>query len=181
MSSVANLPIQHASTHKSVNIFVSYSIEDEAMAQKVSDYLSNAAHVKFWNRSKEPGAEAWPTIFSWIDNADVVLAIVTGNTVKRAMSVAQEIGRAKAKNKLIIPLVGDGVAASDLGCLCGVTFETVNQETMGGALERIHTKIMKIGDAKVAEMLRLKAEKEKEKAVLFIGGAVLVAFLLSNS
>jgi hypothetical protein len=58
----STIPISTPLLHKGVSVFVSYSIEDEAMVQKVSDYLSHFSNVKFWNKSKEPGKEDYHSL-----------------------------------------------------------------------------------------------------------------------
>ena len=54
--------------------------------------------VFHWNHSNIPGKVAWEQIYIWIDNSDIVLVLITGNTVVRALSVGREVGRAKESN-----------------------------------------------------------------------------------
>ena len=55
--------------------------------------------VYYWNQSNIPEQVAWEQIYNWIDNSDIVLVLITGNTVVRALSVGREVGRAKAINQ----------------------------------------------------------------------------------
>lgn len=57
-----------------MNVFISYSVEDTALVRSVADHVKQKANVAYWDKSKEPGKEVWPTIFGWIDRADLVLA-----------------------------------------------------------------------------------------------------------
>ena len=61
-------------------------------------------------------------LFGWIDISDFVIVVITDNTVRRAMAVGQEVGRAVTMKKTVIPLVAEGVPDSALGCLSGVTY-----------------------------------------------------------
>ena len=101
-----------------MKIFVSYSVGDTSLVAMIVSYLRLQGHsVDWWHQSRLPGKETWPQIYGWIDSADLVLAVITDNTVARAMAVGNEVGRAKAKSKMIIPLVAQSVQTSDLGCL----------------------------------------------------------------
>jgi hypothetical protein len=155
-----------------VNVFISYSSRDTRIVQQIAGYLSQTANVLYWNKNQEPGRESWPSIFSWIDQSDIVLAFITGNTVERAMSVGNEIGHAKAKNKLIIPIVTVDVPESELGCLKGIIYQRFDMNNPGPAI-------------KVVERVILKKKKEKEeqadawRAIFLVGGAF--AFLWATS
>ena len=111
-----------------MNVFISYSVTDTALVGTVATRIKDLAQVKYWDKSKEPGKEAWPTIFSWIDSADLVLVLITGNTLARAFSVGQEIGHAKKGRKQIIPVVAKGIPSAELGCLSGITFIDLDSE-----------------------------------------------------
>jgi hypothetical protein len=82
-----------------MKIFISYSTDDIRLVHKIATSLCSYSEVYYWAKDYIPGEEVWPTIFSWIDNSDLVIAVITDKTVSRAMSVGQEIGRAKTKNK----------------------------------------------------------------------------------
>lgn len=106
-----------------MQIFISYSTGDRSLVHEIAEAVGRSAIIKYWDKDKEPGKSVWEDqIFKWIDTADIVIVIITDKTVSRAMSVGQEIGRAKAKGKKIIPLVASGVHKSDLGFLSGITY-----------------------------------------------------------
>ncbi|MDA8161648.1 MAG: toll/interleukin-1 receptor domain-containing protein [Desulfobacteraceae bacterium] len=98
-----------------MKVFISYSTPDLGLVYKIAQHVAPHGEVFFWDKDKNPGTESWSTIFSWLDQSDLVLAVITERTLSRAMAVGQEIGRAKAKEKLIVPLVGPDVQAADLG------------------------------------------------------------------
>jgi hypothetical protein len=48
----------------------------------------------YGNKGNISGSIAREQIYNWIDNSDIVLVLITGNTVIRAMSVCQKTSRA---------------------------------------------------------------------------------------
>lgn len=154
-----------------MNVFISYSAEDLELVKWIGNQIKPHAAVYYWDNSKQPGSEAWPMIYSWIDQSDLVLAVITDSAVSRAMSVGQEIGRAKAKLKTVIPVVTSNVPSTELGCLSGTTYQKIDPENPGVALNAIKRVI-----------LAKKQTLENQKNMLFlVGGVVLTLLLLSSS
>lgn len=120
-----------------MKMFLSYSTPDLGLVSRIAKYLEPLGEVFYWDKDKPVGKESWPTIYKWIDQADVVLALITGNTLCRAMAVGNEIGRAKAKGKSIVPLVAHDVPESALGCLQGIIHEKINPYDLGPAMQRL--------------------------------------------
>jgi hypothetical protein len=120
-----------------MNVFISYSTHDTDTVAKLANELRQYANVFYWDQSKVPGQDAWQTIFQWIDTADMVFVVITGNTVHRAMSVGQEVGRAKAKDKLIIPLVSREVPITELGFLAGITYQAIDVWNPAPAIQQV--------------------------------------------
>ncbi len=154
-----------------MKIFISYSVEDTELVLKIARVLEPHASVTYWQKSHEPGKEVWPTIFRWIDSADLVLAVITDKTVARAMSVGQEIGRARAKNKMILPLIAEGVAANQIGFLSGITYEEISRENPGPALESVKERITKLKMSK----------KAKNDLMVILLGSLAAIWILSLS
>jgi hypothetical protein len=103
-----------------MTIFISYSVKDNLLVERIATLLRVQGHaVYWWQGSNEPGDDMWPQIFGWIDQSDLVLAVITDAVVKRAMAIGNEIGYAKGRKK-IVPLVASGVPVSELGCLQGI-------------------------------------------------------------
>lgn len=153
-----------------MKVFISYSVDDREFVGKVAQEITPLAEVKYWDQSKEPGENAWQTIFQWIDECDAALVVITDKVVNRGMSVGQEIGRAKAKGKVVIPLVEEGIPASALGCLSGITYESIPKVNPSSALERIKALIEK-QKVKVDE-----ADGITALALIGLAALVLVAF-----
>lgn len=115
-------------------IFVSYVSEDRDLARRLAAELEELAEVRYWDRSAIPGKQDWDMIESWIEDADLVIVLVTRHTMVRSMSVAQEVGMARSHGKTIIPLMERGVEASKLGCLQGTTYQAFEADNLEAAL-----------------------------------------------
>lgn len=148
-----------------MNVFISYSTPDVQIVRQLADQLRQYANVYFWQESKQIGKDAWDTIFNWIDNSDLVVVLITGNTVSRGLSVGQEVGRAKTKDKTILPMVSPEVPSSDLGFLSGITYQPVDVRNPTPAIEAIRRATQ-----------NYKLVKEQNLASI-IGLAVLAFFL----
>lgn len=153
-----------------MNIFISYSVSDTATVHQIASKIQSLGSVRYWAESREPGNEAWPTIFSWIDSSDLVFVVITGAALKRAMSVGQEVGRARNQQKFIVPLVERGIPASELGCLNGLTYIELDPADLGATLEQARAVVEK-----------RKMEKEATtNAVLAIGALVALIYAASD-
>jgi hypothetical protein len=109
-----------------MRIFISYSSSDTNIVSVLADQLKMYGDVYYWDKEKTPGESAWEQIFSWIDNSDIVLVLVTDAAIARAMSVCQEVGRAKSGNKFIIPIVSSSVSKNGLGFLSDISYQEID-------------------------------------------------------
>jgi hypothetical protein len=148
-----------------MNIFISYSTHDAETVSKLAHELRQYASVFYWDQNQIPGQDAWQAIFQWIDNADMVFVVITGNTVHRAMSVGQEVGRAKAKNKSIIPLVSREVPGTELGFLSGITYQPIDVWNPAPAIQQV---------ALLASMKKQEIDNGQKLAVTVIAVGFLV-------
>ncbi|MBL1214699.1 MAG: toll/interleukin-1 receptor domain-containing protein [Ignavibacteriae bacterium] len=153
-----------------MKIFISYSTKDLDIVNLFAEHLRPFGEVTYWAEDKELGKEAWETIFSWIDSSDVVLALITGSTVARAMSVGQEIGRAKAQNKNIIPIVSSTVPTTELGFLSGTTYQVIDPSDPYAAVLEI-TKTIKRYNL---------VEKQNQNTALVLAGLAFFILIFSN-
>ena len=161
-----------------MNVFISYSVADTDLVATVANQIKEQACVNYWDVSKAPGKEIWPTIFSWIDAADLVLVLITDKTMQRAFSVGQEVGHAKKGGKQIIPLVTKEVTSTDLGCLSGITYIPLDTTNPGAALKAVQKELENLK----AETHRLKElEEQKQKQGIFVLACLaLLAFVFSK-
>lgn len=152
-----------------MNVFISYSTDDLALVREIAEYIKPHSKVHYWDASKRLGEVAWKTIFGWIDGSDIVLTLITDSTVSRAMAVGQEVGHAKAKGKLIIPIVSSEVQPSQLGCLHEVTYQHIDRNNPGPALQSLEKVI-----------LGRKKQVETQQTLLLLGGVLLAVWLSSG-
>ena len=152
-----------------MKVFISYSTEDLSLIRQIADQIRPHAEVFYWEESRAPGEHAWNQIYNWIDQADTVVAVITDKTVSRGISVGQEIGRAKAKQKMILPLVASDVPVTELGCLHEVTHVRLDRNDQNAALQAI--------TQRVAE---LAASIQAQNFWLFVLGLIVVAWVLSK-
>lgn len=153
-----------------MKIFLSYSASDTPIVESTYKHLSEVGEIKFWDKDKTPGDIVWDSIFKWIDEADLVVVIVSQNTINRAMAVGQEIGRAKAKNKKIIPLVASNVVSMDLGCLHGTTYQMFDFENPADSIKNI-----------TKTCLQIKQKNAEEATSFWVIIGILTALFLVGS
>jgi TIR domain len=149
-----------------MRIFISYSNPDLNIVRTLGNQLNIFGDVFYWNQSNVPGTVAWEQIYSWIDNSDIVLVLITGNTVIRARSVGLEVDRAKEKSKYIIPIVSTGIPITELEFLTGVTYQPIEVLNPLPAISRF-TEV-------VGEFYENKQQNNKRIAL----GLVSIAFLI---
>jgi hypothetical protein len=104
-----------------VNVFISYADKDKQRVIPVLDPLRNIQDVKmfFAEESISPGAEISKTIADAIRRCDLFLLFYSISAMQ-SNYVQQEIGLAKANNKLIIPILLDGTKPNAM--LLGVNY-----------------------------------------------------------
>ena len=150
-----------------MKVFISYSTDDISLVKQIADQIRPYAEVFYWDKSQEPGKHAWNQIFGWIDDCDAVVTVITDKTVARGLSVGQEVGHAKARQKIIFPLVAQDVPATELGCLHEVTYLRIERNNPIPAMQAVAQSV-----AKVAEQI-----KEQYFWIAVIGIIVLVVLL----
>lgn len=127
-----------------MKIFISYSAKDTDFVRRIADGIREEhVTVHWWDDSKKLGEDSWKQIFSWIDEADLVLAIVTGNVLQRGLAVGNEVGYAKAKNKPIVPLITNEKDRFDLGCLTGLVDQYIDEKDPQVGIDAIKCHIEK--------------------------------------
>ncbi|HZR19101.1 MAG TPA: toll/interleukin-1 receptor domain-containing protein [Verrucomicrobiae bacterium] len=165
-----------------MNVFISYSVSDTQLVRTVADHIKAKANVTYWDQSKEPGKETWPTIFSWIDAAELVLVLITENTLSRAFSVGQEVGHARKANKPIIPLVAKGVKSSELGFLAGITYVQLDTRNPSAAIQALQQQLDKLKQQALLRQQQLQALKDQEnrQGIAILALLALLLFFLSK-
>lgn len=152
-----------------MRVFISYSTPDLGIVHRLANQIKPLSEVFYWAESKLPGQEAWRSIFGWIDQADLVIVLITGNTVSRAFAVGQEVGRAVTQGRTIVPIVSSDVPSSELGCLGSITYQPINLADPQPAIEQV---------SRVVHAYKLdRQEKQKQWLILLslIGAIALLS------
>lgn len=151
-----------------MKVFISYSVKDLRLVGFIADQIRPHAEPVFWTQNQAPGHDAWRTIFDWIDSADCVIAVITDAVVERGESVNQEIGFAKGKGKLVIPLVAPAVPKDRLGCLHGITYLPLDRDRFPEAMDRLKRTLAGL------------AEQKQRDAWVLLGIAALAVWGMSK-
>ncbi len=120
-----------------MKVFISYSVQDLKLVEFIAEQIKPHAEAVYWSRDRVPGQDAWATIHGWIDASGCVIAVLTDNVVQRGEAVHQEIGYAKGKGKMVIPLVGPDVPRDRLGSLHGITYLPLDSDRFPDAMNRL--------------------------------------------
>lgn len=150
-------------------IFVSYSTKDLEKVKPVVDYLSqiHGVRVFFADATILPGDVISDKIIQHIVTADIFLAFYSISSIQ-SNYVQQEIGAARAHNKIIIPVVLD--EARPNGMLAGVNYLNLSDEQKRiPEIGRLHTFVVNNIQTKNQNQLR------GALAVLGIGALALLA------
>lgn len=129
-----------------MKVFISYSNGDLEFAKKVAAMIKPHAEPIYWDKDRLPGDGDWDSIFSWINDCAMVLALVSESVVKRGLAVGQEIGYARKAGKVVIPFVSKNVSRDDLGYLKGLTAIHYDESDSGTAIKELETTIQKQGE-----------------------------------
>lgn len=155
------------------NVFISHNINEEnfkiinTLESQIPRYIS----LYVAEHDSEPGVELKKKIENALLDSDAMIVILTssGNTEW----VNQEIGYAKAHNKLIIPLVEKGMRTKAF--IEGIEWIEIDLDKPEAACK----KVRKALDKKVK--IRIKEQREKEgfwKAVAVGIGLIIVIIIM---
>jgi O-acetyl-ADP-ribose deacetylase (regulator of RNase III) len=95
------------------SVFVSYAHEDEAMRNKLSDHLGGlrrSGYIKdWWDGQIVPGREWAPEIIRRLDEADIILLLVTSSFLGSAFIGRVELSKALERHRrgeaVVIPVI----------------------------------------------------------------------------
>jgi len=136
------------------------------MTRALVNQLEVFGDVFYWAQSNLPGQAAWEQIYNWIDNSDIVIVLVTKNTVVRALSVGQEVRRAKEMGKTIIPIVPNNIMPAELWFLSEIPYQPIDLDNPWPVI------------AKIKQLVYLddQVQNKKNMALLLAGIAFLIFF-----
>lgn len=99
------------------------------------------------------------------------MKVFVSSSVADVDLLRQEVGRVRAKDKPVVPLVSSDVKPEDLGRLNGVIYHPISRDQTQQALA---------GVARVIEGMKLK-KAEEQRQLLMVGGIVGLLWLFGNN
>ena len=153
----------------SFEVFLSYSIgqSDLPLVANLQEQ-ANAAGVTLYlaDRDVRPGTNLSTKIEMAISRAEVVVALLTEKGVDSKW-VNQEIGYALAKQKVVVPLVEEGVDVP--GMLVGREYVGFRRDRFSEALERV---------TRYLEHLKSKVDERVRQTMEAIAVIILIIFVV---
>jgi len=120
-----------------MRIFISYSNPNLSLIRTFAEQIGIWGSTFFWNQSYFPEGPSLEELNNWIDNSDLVILLIMGNTVIRASTVTDEINRAKSMGRIILPIVSNKVHSSELGFLEGIKYHQIDVSNPESAMHGI--------------------------------------------
>jgi O-acetyl-ADP-ribose deacetylase (regulator of RNase III) len=104
---------EQSSRRKAASVFVSYARQDEQLRKKLSDHLSGlrtGGYISEWSDGKiVPGQEWAPEIIRQLDEADIILLLVTssflGSEFISRVELARALERHRRDEAIVIPVI----------------------------------------------------------------------------
>jgi len=148
-------------------VFISYSTDDMNLVNELSNNIRKMGiEVYIAEHYPELGESLPSKIERNINSSDAMVVILT-RMGARSEWVQQEIGFAKAKNKLIIPLVDEGVKIK--GFIMDKEYLKINPENIQETIDKLLPKVNE-----------LKKQKETNQVLLWGGIAIFAVWLLTR-
>ncbi len=151
------------------SVFLSHNEADKYLVQQIyQNAQSIGVSVYMYEHDLQPGMQIADKIQGAIENAQAFIVLLTHNS-QYSPYVQQEIGFAKAKQKLVIPLVQPGVSQKCLAMLEGKEYIKFDPARPEMALSSL-----------LVYLQKLKESREQDQAILMVLGALFVLALLSK-
>lgn len=145
-------------------VFISYSAPDRDLVNRIKEAAAPIGlRVYSYDQDLQPGENLPQKLLREIHASDVVLVLLT-HTSASSPSVNQEIGVARAAEKMVIPVLETGVDANRFTFLQGIEYETLDRANPEQTLIRL-----------TGRLARLKAKNDTANV---IGLALIAGFAL---
>ena len=154
-------------------VFISHNINENnsSIIQILEDQIPDSITLYVAEHDLKPGSDLTVEIENAIADSDAIIVILNNDNFSEW--VQQEIGYAKAHNKIIIPLVEKGAKAK--GMIQGVTWIDIDMGKPQAALR----KVRKTLDKEIKLIIKEKREKEGFLMALALGvGLVIMVFIM---
>ena len=103
-------------------VFLSHTTSDSGWVKWIAENANSIGiEVYLFEHDPQPGTALADKVINAIRDSDALIVLLTVNS-QHAPYVHQEIGVAKAANKLIVPLVQPGVEQRSLAMLAGLEY-----------------------------------------------------------
>lgn len=153
----------------SYNVFLSHNEADKQWVQWIFENAQSIGiNVYMYEHDSQPGMQIAQKVQAAIDNVQALVVLLTPNS-QYSPYVQQEIGFAKAKGKLVIPIVQPGVSQRCLAMLEGSEYITFDPTRPEGALSHL-----------LEYLQKLKEARERDQAILMGLGTLFVLALIST-
>ncbi|MBI4283102.1 MAG: toll/interleukin-1 receptor domain-containing protein [Chloroflexi bacterium] len=137
------------------NIFLSHSEADKSWVEWIASNAQDMGiNVYMYEYDTQAGFSVADKVQSAIENCQALVVLLTPNS-EVSPYVQQEIGFAKARGKLVIPLVQPGVSKKCLAMLEGVEYITFDPTEPETALTRLLDYLAKLKESREADHLAL--------------------------
>lgn len=156
-----------------MNIFISYSGADVKLLKEISTQLSKniqGIELLYWDKDKLPGEDDWASIHKWIDQSQIIIAIVTPAAIQRGISIGFEGGYAKKSNKVIIPFISKEIKIGDIGWMKGLIAIYFDETDPSKALSELYDAVQR---------QKSKIIDGETKGLILVGLTIL--YILSRS
>ena len=151
-------------------LFLSHATRDTALVNKVHDRLNavgvNVYLAEYDNRA---GENVHAKITKAIDQSAVVIVLLT-TAGHQSIYVHQEIGYARSKKNLIVPVVTTEATSGGLGMLEGLEYIPLDEEDPDTALDNLEARVLDL-------MRKWQREDAIDAAVLVVVVAALIIAL----
>lgn len=152
-------------------VFISYSTSDFELVYQLKEWLEvNGIAAYLAELDPQPGVLIEEKVARAIDQSDCVIAFLTRDGV-RAVWVNYEVGYARSRGKLVIPVAEEGVTVP--GFLEGVEYVPFTWERPAEAIDKL-----------IAYLTEKRANTEAQRAglaaLLFLGLGLLTVAALSQ-
>lgn len=156
-------------------VFLSHSSKDVNLVTSIQNELEKAG-IEVYLAEKDPqlGKRLPEKIISNIVLANCMVVLLTDMGI-RSQFVNQEIGVARANNKLIIPMVEKKVKNEMKGLLEGRELIVFDKRKLDKAIGRVRSYI---SDIKLSIELKIEEREEILKFLAVVAFIVLIAILL---
>lgn len=162
-------------------VFLSHSSNDRDFVDAMrSQVAAMGVSAYMHEHDCQAGAVLADKLQHEIDGSDAVIVLLTDNS-RGSTYVHQEIGYARARGKLIIPLVDPAVASETLGMLQGVEWIPFDLGQPHSAMALLTTRLGALQDQRLAAIQDAQARRAQQGLMIAVGLVVVVLLVVALS